>query len=106
MAWATLTKLRKALVERAGEIYAERNPSAPGEGPMKGEDLTSEQLELVTAEVFEELGNMDQTPVTHEMPVEATLEKRGATDARISTGGETSVDPAIPRLLVDSCTKC
>ena len=26
MAWATLTKLRKVLVERAGETYAERNP--------------------------------------------------------------------------------
>ena len=63
MAWATLTKLRKALVERAGEIYAERNPSAPGESPIKGEDLTSEQLESVAAEVFEELGNMDQTPI-------------------------------------------
>ena len=105
MAWAMLTKLRKALVERAGEIYAERNPSAPGESPIKGEDLTSEQLESVAAEVFEELGNMDQTPVQHEMPVETTLEKRGAKDARISTGGESSVDPAIPRLFVDSCTK-
>ena len=41
MAWATLTKLRKALVERAGEIYAECNPSAPGDSPIKGEDLTS-----------------------------------------------------------------
>ena len=48
MAWATLTKLRKALVERA-EIYAERNPSAPGESPIKAEDLTSEQLESVAA---------------------------------------------------------
>ena len=27
MAWATLTKLRKALVDRAGETYAECNPS-------------------------------------------------------------------------------
>ena len=43
---------------------------------MKGEDLTSEQLESVAAEVFEELGNMDQTPVQHEIPVETTLEKR------------------------------
>ncbi|CAN0514480.1 unnamed protein product, partial [Laminaria digitata] len=41
-----------------------------------------------TAEVFEELGNMDQTPVQHEMPVETTLEKRCAKDARISTGGK------------------
>ena len=59
----------------------------------------------MAAEVFEELGNMDQTPVQHEIPVETTLEKRGAKDARISTGGESSVDPAIPRLFVDSCTK-
>ena len=53
MAWATLTKLRKALVERAGEIYAERNPSALSESPIKGEDLTAEQLESVAAEVSE-----------------------------------------------------
>ena len=39
-------------------------------------------------EVFKEPGNMDQTPTQHEMPVETTLEKRGAKDARISTGGE------------------
>ncbi|CAM9986755.1 unnamed protein product, partial [Pylaiella littoralis] len=57
MAWATLMKLRAALLKRAGEIYEERHP------------------------------NMDQTPVQHEMPVETTLEKRGAKDARISTGG-------------------
>jgi len=100
MAWATLMKLRKALVESAGEIYERRNPPAPGESPIKGEDLTSEQLESVTAEVFEELGNMDQTPVQHEMPVETTLEKRGAKDARISTGGESLFDTAaVPRLL-------
>ena len=68
MAWAMLTKLRKALVERAGEIDAERNPSAPGESPIKGEDLTSKQLESVAAEVLKELENMDQTPVQHEMP--------------------------------------
>ena len=105
MAWATLTKLRKVLVERAGEIYAERNPSAPGESPIKGEDLTPEQLGSMAAEVFEELGNMDQTPVQHEMPVETTLEKCGAKDPRISTRGESSVDPAIPRLFVDSCTR-
>ena len=105
MAWTTLTKLRKALVERAGEIYAERNPFAPGESPIKGEDLTSEQLESVAAEVLEELGNMDQTPVQHEMPVETTLEKRGAKATRISTSGGSSVDPAIPRLFVGSCTK-
>ena len=73
--------------------------------PIKGEDLTSEQLESVAAKVFEELGNMDQTPVQHETPVETTLDKRGAKDARVSTGGESSVDPAIPRLFVDSCTK-
>ena len=83
----------------------ERDTSAPGESPIKGEDLTSEQLESVAADVFEELENMNQTPVQHEMPVETTLEKRGAMDARISTGGESSVDPAIPRLFVDSCTK-
>ena len=105
MAWATLTKLRKALVDRAGETYAECNPSAPGESPTKGEDLTSEQLESVASEVSEYLGTMDQTPVQHEMQVEKSLKKRGAKDARISTGGESSVDPAIPRLFVDSCTK-
>ncbi|CBJ33842.1 conserved unknown protein [Ectocarpus siliculosus] len=88
MAWATLMKLREALVERAGEIYARRNPPAPGESPIKGEDLTSEQLESVTAEVFVELGNMDQTPVQHEMLVETALEKTGAKDARIATGGK------------------
>ncbi|CAN0226974.1 unnamed protein product, partial [Ectocarpus sp. 12 AP-2014] len=63
MAWAQITKLRKALLKRAGEIYAERNP---------------------------ELGNMGQTPVQHEMPMETTLEKHGAKDARISTGGKES----------------
>ncbi|CAM9405149.1 unnamed protein product, partial [Hapterophycus canaliculatus] len=31
---------------------------------------------------------MDQTPVQHEMPAETTLQKRGAKDARIATGGE------------------
>lgn len=88
MAWATVMKLRKALLERAGEIYAKGHPCAPGESPIEGTDLGFEQLESVTAEVFEELGNMDQTPVQHEMPVETTLEKRGAKDAPISTGGE------------------
>ena len=72
--WAALTKLHKALVERAGEIYVERDTSAPGESPIKGEDLTSEQLESVAAEVFEELGNMDQTPVQHEMPADDSRE--------------------------------
>ena len=78
-------KLRKGLVERAGEIYARRSPPASGESPIKGEDLSPAWLESVTAEVFEELGNMDQTPIQHEMPMETTLEKRGAKDARIST---------------------
>ncbi|CAB1097748.1 unnamed protein product [Ectocarpus sp. CCAP 1310/34] len=87
MAWATVMKLREALVKRAGEIYARRHPPAPDESPTKGEDLTSEQLASVEAEVFEELGNMDQTPVQHEMPVETTLDKTGAKDTRISTGG-------------------
>ncbi|CAM9817043.1 unnamed protein product, partial [Scytosiphon promiscuus] len=50
---------------------------------INGEDLSPAQLESVTTEVFEELGNMDQTPVQHEMPLETTLEKRGAKDARI-----------------------
>ena len=105
MAWATLMKLRKALVERAGEIYAERNPCAPGESPIEGEDLSPEQLELVTSEVFQELGNMDQTPIQHEMPVETTLERRGANDARISTGHEGHVGIlAAVRLLV-SCAR-
>ncbi|CAM9719098.1 unnamed protein product [Pylaiella littoralis] len=88
MAWATVMKLRKALLQRAGEIYEERHPSPPGESPIKGEDLTSEQLESVAEAVFEELGNMDLSPVQHEMPVETTLEKTGAKDARISTGGK------------------
>ncbi|CAB1121235.1 unnamed protein product [Ectocarpus sp. CCAP 1310/34] len=88
VAGATVMKLREALVKRAGEIYARRHPPAPDESPIKGEDLTSEQLASVEAKVFEELGNMDQTPVQHEMPVENTLEKAGAKDARISTGGE------------------
>ena len=45
MAWATLLmKLRKALVEHAGEIYARRNPPASGENPIKGEDLSPAQL--------------------------------------------------------------
>ncbi|CAN0445423.1 unnamed protein product, partial [Pylaiella littoralis] len=64
MAWATLMKLREALVKRAGAIYARRYPPAP------------------------ELGNMDQTPVQHEMPAETTLQQRGDKDARIATGGE------------------
>ena len=38
---------------------------------------------MVAEFFFEELGNMDQTPIQHEMPVETTLEKRGAKDARI-----------------------
>ena len=88
MAWAALMKLHKVLVERAGEIYARRNPPASGESPIKGEDLSPAQLESVTAEVFKELGNMDHTLIQHEMPVETTLEKRRAKDARTSTGGE------------------
>ena len=36
LAWATLTKLHKALVERAGDIYVWRNPPASGESPIKG----------------------------------------------------------------------
>ena len=60
MAWATLMTLREALVERAGEIYTDRNPCAPGDSPIKGNDLTSEQLESVTAKVFQGLGNIDQ----------------------------------------------
>ena len=55
MAWATLLiKLRKALVEHAGEIYARRNPPASGENPIKGEDLSPAQLESVTAEMFKQ----------------------------------------------------
>ncbi|CAN0431252.1 unnamed protein product, partial [Pylaiella littoralis] len=46
------------------------------------------KLREALAEVFEELGNMDQTPVQQEMPVETTLEETGAKDARIATGGE------------------
>ncbi|CAM9625170.1 unnamed protein product, partial [Ectocarpus sp. 12 AP-2014] len=88
MAWATVTKLRKALLKRAGDIFAERNPGAAGQVPIDGEDLTAEQLASVAEQVFEELGNMDQAPVQHEMPMETTLEKRGAKDARISTGGK------------------
>ena len=88
MAWATLMKLRKAIVECAGEIYARRNPPASVETPIKGEDLSPAQLESVNAEVFEELGNMDQASIQHEMPVETTLEKRGAKYARISTRRE------------------
>ena len=88
-------------MERAGEIYAERTSCAPGESPIDGEDLSPEQLETVTPEVFQELGNMDQTPIQHEMPVETTLERRGAKDARISTGGEGHVGTlATARLLV------
>ena len=75
-------------MERAGEIYTRRNPPASGESPIKGKDLSPAQLESVTTKVFEEVGNMDQTPIQHEIPVETTLEKRGAKDARISTGGE------------------
>ncbi|CAB1121343.1 unnamed protein product [Ectocarpus sp. CCAP 1310/34] len=88
MAWATVMKLREALVKRAGEIYARRHPPAHDESPIKGEDLTSEQLASVEAEVFEEVGIMGQTPVQHEVPVAITLEKTGAKDARISTGGK------------------
>ncbi|CAN0132046.1 unnamed protein product, partial [Ectocarpus sp. 4 AP-2014] len=81
-------KLRTALLERAGEMHARRNPPSSGESPIKGKDLSSAQLKSVAAEVFGELGNMDQTPVQQEMPVETTLENRGAKDARISTGGK------------------
>ena len=45
IAWATLMKLRKALVENASKIYARRNPSASGKSPIKGEDLSPAQLE-------------------------------------------------------------
>ncbi|CAM9985588.1 unnamed protein product, partial [Ectocarpus sp. 4 AP-2014] len=45
-------------------------------------------LKSVEDEVFGELGNMDQTPIQQEVPVDTTLEKRGATDARISTAGK------------------
>ena len=50
--------------------------------------MSPAQLESVTTDVFKELGNIDQTPIQHEMLVETTLEKRGAKDACISTGGE------------------
>ncbi|CAM9877062.1 unnamed protein product, partial [Pylaiella littoralis] len=59
-----------------------------GMASVDGKDLTSEQLESVAEEVFEELGNMNQTPVQHEMPAETTLQPRGDKDARIATGGE------------------
>ena len=58
------------------------------ESPIKGKDLTSAQLETVTEEVLEELVNMDQTPVQHDLPMETTLEQTGARDALINTGGE------------------
>ena len=63
-------------LKRAGEIYARLNPCAPGEKPVEGKDLSPTQLESVTKELSEELGNMDQTPAQHEMPVETTLERR------------------------------
>ena len=88
MARATSMKLRKALMERAGEIHARRNPPSSGESPIKGEDLSPTQLESMTAEVFEELGNTDQTPIQHEMPVETALEKRGAKNGRVSREDE------------------
>ena len=50
-------------MERAGEIYARCNPPTSGESPIKGEDLSPAQLESGTAEVFEELSNVDQTPI-------------------------------------------
>ena len=78
MVWTTFMKLHEAFVKRAGEIHARRNPPASGESPIKGEDLSPAQLESVTTEEFKELFNMDQTPIQHEMPVETTLEKRGA----------------------------
>ena len=87
MAWTTVMKLCDALLNRAGEIHARRNPCAPGEKPVEGKDLSPTQLESVTKELFEELGNIDQTPVQHEMPVEPTREKKSAKYARISTGG-------------------
>ncbi|CAN0432379.1 unnamed protein product, partial [Pylaiella littoralis] len=59
-----------------------------GMASVDGKDLTSGQLESVAEEVFEELGNMNQTPVQHEMPAETTLQQRGDKDARIATGGK------------------
>ncbi|CAM9104900.1 unnamed protein product [Hapterophycus canaliculatus] len=88
MALATVMKLRQALLERSAEIYARRHARAPIELAVAGEELSSERLKLVSAEVFGELGNMDQKRVPHDMPVETTLEKRGAKDARIATGGD------------------
>lgn len=75
-------------MERTSKIYAARNPCASDELPIDGEEPSSEQLKSVTAEVCQELGNMDQTPVLHKMPVDTTLEKRGAEDVRISTACE------------------
>ena len=84
-----------------GEINARRNPSVSGESSIKEEDPSPAQLESMAAEVFEELGNMDQTPIQHEMSVETALEKRGAKDAPISTGGE-----SVTVLRFFSMTRC
>ncbi|CAN0001693.1 unnamed protein product, partial [Pylaiella littoralis] len=87
--WYRRFRKRRGFSIRRRTSVGQKLPTGhEGMAPIKGEDLTSEQLESVAATVFEELGNMDQTPVQHEMPVETTLEKRGAKDARISTGGK------------------
>ena len=89
MVWATLVKLRKALAWSAlvrstlgaTHLHLVRASSKRG-------GLSPAQLETMAAEVFEELGNMNHTPIQHEMPVETNMEKCGAKDARISTGSE------------------
>ncbi|CAN0061695.1 unnamed protein product, partial [Pylaiella littoralis] len=87
--WYQRFRRRKGFSIRRRTSVGQKLPTGyEGMAPIKGEDLTAAQLKSVEAEVFEELGNMDQTPVQQEMAVETTLEETGAKDARIATGGE------------------
>lgn len=90
-----MLKARAANKNRTAEIYAAKHspaaPSAQGQNAnaavnVEEKGLSSKQL-LSVQEVLRELGNMDQTPLQYEMPVETTLKTTGVKDAHISTPG-------------------
>lgn len=93
MAWATLINKTRAV-----QIYASRSAvavpahrqSVRATGDVGVTGLSVGQLLPVQDEEFSELGNMDQVPIQHEIPVETTLQNTGAKLARISTAYATS----------------
>ena len=87
-------KIRATNMNRAAAIRAKRIAATVCEGcqgpaaaffTVDGAGLPPEQLLSVQEEVFSELCNNNQTPIQQEMPVDTTLEKTGAKDARIAT---------------------